>query len=76
MAEELTSGRFVFRVAGVIRAYGDWRLCPAVFDELIAFEPDIPPPPHTPEQHEQIAVWEGRLHQMLKRNHASRNPNR
>jgi hypothetical protein len=72
MAEDLNSGRFVFRVGGVIRAYGDWRLCPAVFDELITFAPDIPPPPHTPEQHDEIAVWENRLAELLRRNNASR----
>jgi hypothetical protein len=71
MAEALTTGRFVFRVGGVIRTYSAWELCPAVFDELITFAPDIPPPPHTPEQHDEIAVWEDRLSELLRRNHAS-----
>ncbi|MEN9542124.1 MAG: hypothetical protein RLZZ459_2215 [Cyanobacteriota bacterium] len=75
MAEALT-GRFVFRVAGVLRTYRDWRHCPVVFDELIAFEPDIPPPPHTPEQHAEIEAWDARLHQLLRSQHASRNAGR
>lgn len=72
MAEAL-SGRFVFRVAGVLRTYRDWRECPAAFDELIAFEPDISPPPHTPEQHAVIEAWEARLQQLLRSRHASSN---
>jgi hypothetical protein len=72
MAEAL-SGRFVFKVAGVLRTYRDWRICPAVFDELIAFEPDIPQPPHTPEQHAEIEAWEARLQQLLRSQHASSN---
>ena len=75
MAERLT-GSFVFRVAGVLRTYRDWRLCPAAFDDLIAFEPDISPPPHTPEQHAEIERWEARLQQLLRSQHASRDPDR
>jgi hypothetical protein len=72
MAEAL-SGRFVFKVAGVLRTYRDWRICPAVFDELIAFEPNIPQPPHTPEQHAEIEAWEARLQQLIRSQHASSN---
>lgn len=75
MAASLT-GRFVFRVAGVLRTYRDWRVCPAVFDELVAFEPDIPPPPHTPEQHAAIEAWAARLQALIRSQHASRDPNR
>lgn len=75
MAEALT-GRFVFRVAGVLRTYRDWRICPEVFDELVAFEPDVPPPPHTPEQHAEIEAWDVRLQELLRRHHARRNPSR
>lgn len=70
------TGRFVFRVAGAIRTYRDWRLCPAEFDELLVFEPDIPPPPHTPEQHAEIDRWQFRLHQLLRKRHASSNASR
>lgn len=75
MAEALT-GRFVFRVAGVVRTYRDWRMCPLAFDELIAFEPDVPPPPHTPEQHAEIDAWDARLQELLRWHHAGRDARR
>lgn len=65
------SGRFMFRIAGALRTYRDWRDCPFLFDELVAFEPDVPPPPHTPEQHAEIEDWEARLQLLIKRHHAS-----
>lgn len=75
MAEALT-GRFVFRVAGVPRTYRCWLDIPMAFEELIAFEPDIPPPPHTPEQHAEIERWEARLRWLLEGADASRHPDR
>lgn len=69
-------GRFTFRVGGVIRTYSDWRYCPEVFDELISFEPEIPPPPHTPEQHAEVEEWTDRLIDLLRRHNARSNQSR
>lgn len=71
---EAVSGRFTFRVAGVLRTYRDWRMCPQAFEELVHFEPDIPPPPHTPEQHAEIELWDARLQELLRSHNASRDP--
>lgn len=75
MAEALT-GRFVFRVAGAPRTYRRWEDVPLVFEALVAFEPNIPPPPHTHEQHAEIEKWEARLRWLLEGANASRNPDR
>lgn len=75
MAAPLT-GRFVFRVAGVARTYRRWEDVPLAFEEVIAFQPDIPPPPHTPEQHAEIEAWDVRLQELLRRHHARRDPSR
>jgi hypothetical protein len=70
------TGRFVFRVAGVPRTCRHWEDVPLAFEDVIAFQPDIPPPPHTPEQHAEIQRWEARLRWLLEGADASRNPNR
>jgi hypothetical protein len=67
-------GRFDVIVGGVLRSYQRWDDLPDVFDQLVRFEPDIPPPPHTPEQHAGIEAWDARLQELLRTHHASRNP--
>ena len=37
------------------------------FDNFIRFEPEIPPEPHTEDQHEEIQKWPGRLKELMKR---------
>jgi hypothetical protein len=37
------------------------------FDNVIRFEPEIPPEPHTEKQHEEIQKWPGRLKELMKR---------
>lgn len=78
MAEAVSyrQGRFDLIVGGVLRTYQRWEDLPLAFDQLVRFEPDIPPPPHTPEQHAEIALWENRLQELLRGNHASRDPRR
>lgn len=40
---------------------------PERFDNLIKFLPEIPPAPHTHEQHEEIEQWNNKLKELLKR---------
>lgn len=75
MAAPLT-GRFVFRVNGAPRTYYHWHDVPLVFEEVVAFKPNIPMPPHTLEQHVEIGAWEARLRWLLQGADASRNPDR
>lgn len=45
------TGEFVFIVDGQLVTYTDYNNIPEEFDHMIKFSPDIPPPPHTHEQH-------------------------
>lgn len=69
-------GRFDLIVHGVLRSYQRWEDLPMVFDRVIRFEPHIPPPPHTPEQHAEIALWNERLQELMRTERASSNQSR
>lgn len=75
MAETLTH-RFVVRIGEEVCTYTRWEDIPPVFDNVIAFLPAVPPPPHTPEQHAEIDAWQGRLQELMERERASRNADR
>lgn len=75
MAQEL-SHRFVVRVREEICTFRRWEDLPPRLDAVIRFEPAIPPPPHTPEQHAEIEVWDARLQELLRRCHAPSHPRR
>ena len=40
---------------------------PETFENVIRFEPEVPPEPHTEEQHHEIEQWNDKLQQLLKR---------
>ncbi len=69
-------GRFDLIVDGVLRSYQRWEDLPAVFDHVVRFEPDIPPAPHSEEQHEEAALWNARLQQLMEIERACSNENR
>ncbi|QBP06009.1 hypothetical protein [Synechococcus phage S-B68] len=58
--------------------FEDWNDIPEdfQFSHLIQFLPNIPPPPHTPEQHLEIGEWNDRMKTLLERERACRNQNR
>lgn len=69
-------GEFEFIVDGKLVTYKDYRDIPNVFDNVIKFLPEIPPPPHSEEQHEEIELWNKRLQDLIekeRRKNASRN---
>ena len=41
--------------------------------ELICFLPDIPPPPHTIQQHEMIGKWNEELQKIMRKIYATSN---
>ena len=53
-------GRFVIREGNELLLYENYEDIPLVFDNIIEFLPDVPPGPHTKEQHEWIEI--GRAH--------------
>lgn len=52
---------------GKTRVYQRFEDIPESFENVIAFEPEIPPPPHTEEQHDEIDSWGEKLKELMKR---------
>ena len=42
-----------------------------IIKEIITFLPDIPPPPHTVQQHEEIHLWELEFKKLLEKTYAT-----
>ncbi len=59
--------KFVVRIDQDLKEYSNYDDIPNEFDNLISFEPVIPPEPHTKEQHEEIEKWGDRLKELMKR---------
>ena len=72
----MSAGQFDLIVDGVLRSYHRWEDLPAVFDHVTRFEPEIPLPPHTPEQHAEIESWPARLAALMEVERARSNENR
>lgn len=58
---------FVVKRNGKLETYTEYDDIPKDFDHVIKFLPEIPPEPHTHEQHEEIEQWNGRLQELMKR---------
>jgi len=59
--------KFVVRIDQDLKEYSNYEDIPNEFDNLISFEPVIPPEPHTEEQHDEIEKWGDRLKELMKR---------
>ena len=72
------TGTFKIRIGREVLTYGDYSQIPDSFDNLIAFEPDFPEPPHTVTDHVYMASFADAFKELMKRErgHASRNPHR
>lgn len=57
---------------GKTLTFDHWDNIPEEFDNLIAFQPDIPPGPHTPEEHDEIETLPAKLAEFMKREHNAR----
>ena len=44
---------------------------PSEFDHVIEFAPEIPPGPHTDEQHEEIHQWHSKFERLMEIEYAS-----
>ena len=64
--------RFDIIFKGKIQTYTEFEDMPAEFEHLVAFLPEIPPPPHTTEQHAEIDSWQDKFNQLMGRAYASR----
>jgi len=52
---------------GKIIVYSNFDDIPESFENLIRFAPEIPPEPHTEEQHHEIDQWNKRLQILMRR---------
>lgn len=66
---------FVFRQKGKLVRFSSWNEVPEDFDfdNVIKFLPDIPPEPHTEEQHAEIEKWNNLLQTLMEKERARSN---
>lgn len=60
-------GIFEILVNGKVEVYYDYRDIPNVFDNVIKFLPDTPPPPHSEEDHREIQMWLEKFKDLLQK---------
>ena len=58
---------FQFIVNGELVTYDKYEDIPETFDHVIKFLPDIPPEPHTEEEHEHIDSFMDKFREISKR---------
>jgi hypothetical protein len=58
---------FVILKNSKLETFTEYEDIPEKFDNLIKFLPEIPEPPHTHEQHEELDLWNERLKELMKR---------
>jgi hypothetical protein len=68
--------KFVVMRHGKLETYHDFDQIPCDFEHVIEFAPEIPPGPHTDEQHTEIDSWGDRLQQLMRIEHARSGENR
>lgn len=58
--------RFVIMKNNELFTYTNFEDIPLDFDHVIEFNPEVPPEPHTEEQHEEIEQWPARLERLME----------
>lgn len=58
-----------------VKTFNDYDTIPEdfVIKEIICFLPDIPPPPHTVQQHEEIHLWDQEFNRLMREVYATSN---
>ena len=64
---------FQFIINGELVTYDKYEDIPEEFEHVSKFIPDIPEDPHTEDEHDEIAVWNTRLQQLMEKERASSN---
>ena len=57
---------FQFIVDGELVAFDKYEDIPKEFEHVIRFIPDVIPEPHTEEDHEEMALWNTRLQELME----------
>lgn len=66
--------KFIIKDKDQLYTYTRFEDIPEVFDHVIEFLPDLPPDPHTQKEHDEIASWNLKLQELMRRErNASRN---
>ena len=50
--------------------YTEYEQIPDWFDHVIEFVPEIPPGPHTDQQHQEIDSWNDKMQELMRIEHA------
>jgi hypothetical protein len=58
--------KFVIMKAGVLFTYDNYENIPHDLDHVIEFLPEIPPGPHTQEQHDSIEAWQEKFQKLME----------
>lgn len=66
-------GVFEFIINGELKTFNDYRQIPNEFDHVIRFIPEIPDPPHSNHDHEEIDKWNDRLQALMEKERARSN---
>ena len=64
---------FIFKIDDKLVTITKWEDIPEKFDHVIKFLPDVPPEPHTEEDHEEMAQWNTRLQELMEKERARSN---
>ena len=64
---------FQFIVNGELITYNKYQDIPEEFEHVIKFLPDIILPPHTEDEHEELAKWDDRLQELMEKERARSN---
>ena len=57
----------------VIETYDQYESIPSDLDHVIEFVPEIPPGPHTPQQHKEIDSWPDLFSQLMEKAYGKTN---
>jgi len=63
--------RFVIMRCNVIEVYDCYDDIPDDLDHVIEFVPEIPPGPHTKQQHEEIDLWLDLFNRLMEKAYAT-----
>ena len=63
--------RFVIMINNELLEYTEYEQIPLDFDHVIEFAPEIPPGPHTDQDHEEIDQWPAKFERLMEIENAS-----
>jgi hypothetical protein len=63
--------RFVIMHNNQLSEYAEYEQIPSEFDHVIEFAPEVPPGPHTDQQHQEIDQWQIKFEKLMEIEYAS-----